>query len=129
MAWIDDRIWCHPKIVGLTDKAKVAYTFGLAYSSGMGTSGHLDPSIQRLLGATTKTRNELVKAGLWHLNGDGRTVVIHDWEEHNGLRDKRRAKDRERKRAYRAQQRASAGHDADSPRTRPKMSVRTDGGT
>lgn len=102
MAWIDDRIWCHPKIVGLSDKAKVAYMFGLAYCSGMSTSGRLDRATQRLMGATDKTRAELVAAGLWDLNGDGVTVHIHDWDEHNGRRDERRAKDRERKRRWRA---------------------------
>jgi hypothetical protein len=113
MAWIDDRIWCHPKIVGLSDKAKVAYTFGLAYSSGMSTAGKLDRSIQRMLGATSRTRAELVDAGLWVPNGAEGTVTIHDWEEHNGLRDRRREKDRKRKREARARARASAGQGVD----------------
>ena len=101
MAWIDDRIWCHPKIVGLSDKAKVAYVFGLAYSSGMATAGRLDAATQKRVGANPRTRGELVGAGLWDVNGDGTTIVIHDWEEHNSKRDERRAKDRERKRKWR----------------------------
>lgn len=117
MAWIDDRIWCHPKIIGLSANAKAAYVFGLAYSSGMSTAGRLEPAMQRAIGANAKTTGELVQAGLWETNGDGGTVHIHDWNEHNGLRDLRRTKDRERKREYRANQRASAGQSADKART------------
>lgn len=102
MAWIDDRIWCHPKIIGLSDRAKAAYVFGLAYSSGMSTGGRLEPAMQKAVGANSRTRSELVAAGLWDENGDGASVHIHDWKEHNEKRDERRRRDRERKRAMRA---------------------------
>lgn len=101
MAWIDDRLWCHPKIVGLTDRAYRAYVSGLAYSSGMATGGKLDPATQKLLGANARTRDELVHASLWEINGDGVTVLIHDWNEHNGKRDERREKERARKKEAR----------------------------
>jgi len=106
VAWIDDRIWCHPKFNKLTAQAFAAYIRSVAYSSGMGTQGHLDASTQWLVGGTTKVRTELVDAGLWDVNGDGRSVVIHDWDEHNGARDAKRVKDRERMRAYRARNRS-----------------------
>lgn len=109
MAWLDDRIWCHPKTASLTPLAFSAYVKGLAYSSGMGTKGKLDLAQQKLIGAGSKQRHQLVTAGLWDINGDGKTVFIHDWDEHNGKRDERRAKDRQRKR----DQRQSAGQDAD----------------
>lgn len=108
MAWIDDRIWCHPKFNGLTPQAFATYVRAVAYSSGMGTAGHLDLPTQKLMGGTRKVRVELVDAGLWDINGDGETVVIHDWDEHNGARDERRAKARERMRRYRASQRTQA---------------------
>jgi len=109
MAWIDDRLWCHPKIVPLTVPARWVYVAAIAYSSGMSTGGRIDAATQRLLGARAPIRAELLQAGLWDLNGDGTTVHIHDWDEHNSKRDERRKKDRERKRAMRA----SAGQGAD----------------
>lgn len=102
MAWIDDRIWCHPKFNRLTASAFATYVRAVAYSSGMDTRGQLDPATQKLVGGTTRVRQELVNAGLWDVNGDGRTVVIHDWDEHNAKRDERRRKDRQRKREMRA---------------------------
>lgn len=101
MAWIDDRIWCHPKILPISDKAFRVYVHSVAYSAGMDLSGKLDPSHQKVVGATRRIRGELVAARLWDENGDGATVVIHDWDEHNGKRDERRRKDRERKRELR----------------------------
>jgi hypothetical protein len=101
MAWIDDRIWCHPKFTGLSPAGFATYVKSVAYASGMGTKGHLDPSQQKLVGGRPIVRAELIAAGLWDINGDGQTVVIHDWDEHNGKRDERRRKDRERKRELR----------------------------
>jgi hypothetical protein len=109
MAWIDDRIWCHPKFANLNAGAFALYIKGLAYSSGMNTGGRLDAGNQKLIGATKAARDQLIAARLWDVNGDGVTIDIHDWQEHNAKRDERRRKDRERKRAMRA----SAGHGAD----------------
>lgn len=124
MAWIDDRIWCHPKIVSLSPQAFRAYVNGIAYSSGMGTRGHLDESQQRLVGARKPIRNELISAQLWNENGDA-GVYINSWEEHNGKRDARRAADRIRKREMR---KASAGQGADSPQDAPQDTLRTSRG-
>ncbi len=96
MAWIDDRIWCHPKFVDLTGDAFAAYVKGVAYCSGFSTGGHLTPGQMRAIGAGPRQARELLAAGLWERNGNG--VVVHDWDEHNGKRDARRAADRERKR-------------------------------
>ena len=101
MAWIDDRIWCHPKFSDLSSHAFAAWCKGVAYSSGMSTAGHLTAGQQKLIGADSRARRELVAAGLWDVNGDGESVVIHDWNDHNGKRDARRAADRERKRRQR----------------------------
>ena len=118
MAWIDDRIWCHPKFVALSPRAFRAWVQGVAYSSGFGTRGRLSAVQLKLVGATEPVRRELIDAGLWENTADG--VVIHDWDEHNGKRDERRAKDRERKRAARA----SAGTSADK-RAEKRASRRT----
>lgn len=95
MAFLDDRSWCHPKVVGLSDRAFRVWVQSIAYSSGMLTRGHLTDAQQKLVGATPKIREELLGAGLWDLNGDG--VVIHEWEEKNGRRDDRRERERRRK--------------------------------
>lgn len=122
MAWIDDRIWCAPKLTDLTSPAFRAWVNGIAYSSGMHTRGRLTLAQQRLVGANAKTRSELIEHGLWDLNGDGLTVHIHDWDEHNEKRDARRARDRERKRLARLSQGAS-------PRTSTGTSTGTSEGT
>ena len=109
MAWIDDRLWCHPKVIGLTAGAKAAYVMGIAYSSGMSTGGLLEEAMQKAVGSNNRIRTELITAGLWDANGDGSSVHIHDWKEHNEKRDERRKRDRERKRAMRA----SAGQGVD----------------
>lgn len=97
MAWLDDRAWCHPKVVGLSAPAYRVWVNAILYSSGMELRGVLSPAHQRLVGANPKVREELVDARLWddHLDGG---VQIHDWEEHNGRRDDRKVKERERKR-------------------------------
>lgn len=110
MAWIDDRIWCHSKIVPLSDAAFRVHFNAIAYSAGMGLGGRLEAAHQKLMGSTSKVRAELVDAGLW--DEDGSAISIHDWDEHNGKRDDRRKADRERKREARAKERQSAGTSA-----------------
>jgi hypothetical protein len=101
MAWIDDRIWCHPKFTELSKSAFGVYCKGLAYSSGMTTGGLLTQGQQKILDATAKDRRELIEAGLWDEIDGSTSVRIHDWDDHNGRRDERRRKDRERKRQLR----------------------------
>lgn len=100
MAWIDDTIAAHPKWVPLTDRAFRTAVQAIAYSSGFGLRGFLEPAHQQLVGADKRVRAELVAARLWDDIGDGR-VYIHDWDVHNGKRDDRRERERERKRRAR----------------------------
>jgi len=104
MAWTDDRLWCHPKYVGLSWRAKAVLRHAFEYAGGLQTKGKLTAAQQATIGANPKVRAELVAAGWWDLNGDGSTVLIHDWDDHNGQRDRRREKDRERLREWRAKQ-------------------------
>ncbi len=100
MAWLDDRIWCHPKIVTLSDRSFRVFVSAITYSSGMGTRGVLSEAQLKLLGAREKQKKELIFCGLFlEKNGE---IFIRDWEQHNGKRDERRAADRERKRLARA---------------------------
>jgi hypothetical protein len=129
VAWIDDRIWCHPKITGLTNSSYRAYVNGIAYSSGMGTQGRLDESQMKLVGAKKRDVKELIFAQLWDENADG-SVTVHDWDEHNSKRDERRQADRERKRLERAKTKAfsttlSAGQTTDSPQDKTEAVRRT----
>src|SRR4051794_16410568 len=101
MAWIDDRIWCHPKVVNVSDAAYRAFVNGIAYPTGFSTRGRLSGGQQRIIGSTDAIKAELVEAGLWDVEGDD-GVAIHDWDEHNSKRDARREADRERKRTARA---------------------------
>lgn len=111
MAWVDDRIWCHPKFADLSPAARWLWVCGVTYSSGFATKGALSRGQQQTIGTTKKTLVELVQAGLWEPLEDG-SVQIHDWDEHNSKRDERRAKDRERKRRERTQARMSEGQSA-----------------
>lgn len=101
MAWLDERIWCHPKFADISDRAFRVYVNGVAYSAGFGCKGVLSPGQQRTIGSDAKVRIELVSARLWD-EGDEGAALIHDWEEHNGKRDERREKDRARKKASRS---------------------------
>lgn len=107
MAWLDDRIWAHPKVTDITDAAFRAWVYAIAYSSGFGTRGVLTHGQQRRIGATPKVRRQLLEFGLWEQHGDDGSIHIHDWEDHNSTRDERREKDRQRKRRERAAARAA----------------------
>lgn len=91
MAWLDDRIQTHPKIVGLSDRAHRAWINTLCYSSMYGTRGNVDVaiSVHRVPKAIVR---ELVRAGLWEEHEDG--VWVHDWGAYNEKRDEQVAKRR-----------------------------------
>ena len=120
MAWIDDRIWCHPKLRAISDKAHRVYVNAIAYSAGMGSKGVLSTPQQKLLGARDRERVELIAAGLWDALDDG-AILIHDWDEHNSKRDERRAKDSERKRVQRMSAGQSNGTSAGQSAGRPHV--------
>lgn len=109
MAYLDDRIWCHPKLVGLSCRGFRAWVNAIAYSSGFGLRGRLTPPHQHTLRLGGPVVDELVAADLWER--DGADVLIHDWDDYNGQRDdnrerveKLREQARERKRRQRARE-------------------------
>lgn len=104
MAWIDDRIWCHPKVTDVSLPARWIWVASIAYSAGMQTGGALSAGQQSLIGSTAKIRRELVAAVLWD-DVDGKSVQVHDWDNHNGKRDEQRAQARDRKRKQRDRER------------------------
>lgn len=103
MAWIDDRIWCHPKLTDISDKAFRVWVNGVAYSTGFGTRGVLSVGQQKRIGSNARIRSALIAAELWDELPDD-AVSVHDWDVHNSKRDARRAADRERKKRERAGQ-------------------------
>lgn len=105
MAWLDDRIWCHPKFTGCSKPARWSYVAGVCYSTGFQTRGFLTVGQLRTIGVVARERRELVAAGLWDELPDG-SVQVHDWDEHNSRRDERRAADRERKSRQRERDRS-----------------------
>ena len=99
VAWIDDRAWAHPKITELSDGAFRLWVSSICYASGFGTRGKLTPEQQRKIGVSRVTSEELLCHGLW-IEGNN-FITIRDWEEHNGVRDRKREQDRIRKRKQR----------------------------
>lgn len=103
MAWIDNRAWCHDKVAGISDAAFRVWVSSICYSSGFLLEGTLSAGHLRVIGSTPKIRRELEDAGLWI--DDGPRIIINDWDEHNGARDKkereRRIRDAQRKREQR----------------------------
>lgn len=116
MAWLDDRIWAHPKLARVGWKARAIYMYSLAYSSGFGLYGRLEPGHQRMIGSSPSVRENLIEVGLWNEAESG-AVEINDWNEHNAKRDdaivEKRAKDRERKRLARAKAREMSTRTSD----------------
>lgn len=110
MAWLDSRIWAHPKLINLSDRAWRIYVSAIAYSSGFLTEGRLNPVQLRTLGVTPRVKRELIEAGLWHEKG--REIVIHDWEEHNGKREQKRLNEREQARERKRRQRQREAENA-----------------
>lgn len=121
MAWLDDRIWAHPKFVSLPDKTFRVAIAGICYANGFGTQGRLTRQQQKALGATPTIRAQLIAAELWDELGEG-TIEIHDWYEHNGQREERREKqrtfDRRRKQLYRDPELRVAVRDRDGDHCR-----------
>ena len=126
MAWIDDRIWCHPKFTELTPAGSWLWVKSVAYSTGFGCQGTLTIGQQRTIGMQPKVKRELLTAGLWDELPE-QAIYIHDWHLHNSKRDARRKYDKERKRAARAAESQgaslglSAGQSADCPEERPRV--------
>lgn len=111
MAWLDDRLRDHPKIVRTSNGAFRAWALALCYCSAHGTEGRLDEAV-RALRIGPKIVEELVANALWDRDEDG--LFVHDWQEHNDKRDERtalaRARARERAKRHRDKVRSEGRH-------------------
>lgn len=96
MAWLDDRLYAHPKWLSVSLASRGVYAAGVSYASGWATGGILEKGALRAIECAPKNRRELIAVGLWDDLGSG-VVCIHDWDLHNGKRDARKAAERKRK--------------------------------
>ncbi|MDQ1246900.1 MAG: hypothetical protein QG597_1268 [Actinomycetota bacterium] len=109
MVWfqVDDSMWSHPKILGLSPTAGWLWTRAGAYCAQHLTDGVIPPTALLILGATDDAVADLVGARLWIETPDG--YRFHDWHTYQRTRqqvesDRASARDRQAKaRARKAQ--------------------------
>ncbi len=101
MPWfnIDDRMWSHPKFIGLPDPAIGLWVRAGAWAAGHLTDGFVPDEAIPLLGKRTAITT-LVQRGLWCRVDGG--YQFHDWADWNRTReqveaDREAAKERQRK--------------------------------
>jgi hypothetical protein len=121
MSWakFSDDFWCHPKVVGLSDRAFRLHVTAICWSAALETDGAVPRAMLAVLRGTPAAARELEAAGLWEQTAGG--WCIHDFLEYNPSRsdleerrERRSAANRENARR-RWQQDASGSHaDADA---------------
>lgn len=120
MAWLDSRIWCHPKLAKVSKSARWTYVAALAYSDGFGTLGHLERGQLRIIDCDHRDKKALIAAQLWDDDLHG-GIHIRGWQDHNADRDKKRELARERQRRRRAKpDDVSREQERDKPRDEPR---------
>lgn len=79
MSWakIDDKLWSHPKIVGLPPQALRLWLFALSWAAGHETDGHIPRAILPIILGNPKLAAVLVSARLWETAEGG--WQIHDF--------------------------------------------------
>ena len=121
MAWVklDDSVWSHPKLIGLTDTAHTLWVRTLCWSAEHLTDGLLPDSVRNLIGQfTDSTAKELVDAGLWEETTNGYEIVNYlKWNPSAQKVKDNRARDRLRKaKGNETQQKRSQQFQKDSER-------------
>lgn len=86
MPWfnIDDKIWSHPKFIGVPATAIHLWVWAGAWSAGHLTDGFVPDEAIPLLGRRAAI-TELVKRGLWHRVPGG--YQFHDWADWQRTRE------------------------------------------
>lgn len=135
MVWfkVDDGFWAHPKVLELGDEAVALWVRAGSYCAAQLTDGKVSMRALRMLLADHDAQVELVNAGLWDYDENGKCYWFHDWSEYQPTREQvlaERAAATERKRVSREKSRQKSqgesrrdaqGMDAVIPRspTRP----------
>lgn len=88
MTWVklDDGFFTHPKVVELSNEAKLLYIAGLSYCSANLTDGAIPNAAVPIVGAMANVTpaavaEELTAAGLWEVSGRG--FMVHDYLAYN----------------------------------------------
>lgn len=116
MAWvkIDDQLFLNPKVMSVSDRAKLLYLSALCLSSAQETDGILSAQMVKsaagIVHQPFKAKDELLAAGLWQFYSEDK-FEIHDYLKYNPssvqLRQQRQQA-RERKDKWRSEQRRNA---------------------
>lgn len=116
MVWfqVDDGMWSHPKMLGLSAEAGWLWVRAGAYCAQHLTDGVIPPAALRILGAEQSHVDELVAAGLWLDEPGG--YRFHDWHIYQRTREKVEA-DRAAARDRQAKVRAKKAESVTSPVT------------
>lgn len=99
---VDDKFWCHPKVIGLSSDALALWLKAGCWSAQQLTDGFIPANAIASLGSV-EAAHELVSAGLWEEIGDD-GFGFHDWEKFQPTREQA-----ESHRAQVAQKRSEAG--------------------
>lgn len=110
MPWfkVDDALYGHPKWLRTPPAARALWVTAGSWSAAQLTDGHVPAHVLPMLGGTTRAAGELVKAGLWTVDGDG--WRFHAWLEFQPSSEQvqaERAQARERQRKAREKAKAS----------------------
>lgn len=115
MTWfkVDDSFHSHPKVLGLSDGAVALWLKAGTWAAQHLTDGRVPSTVLRALGYRDRHADELVRAGLWRVAGDGWT--FHDWSGYQPSKAQVQAS-REARNAKQARWRAKARRDRDTGR-------------
>lgn len=111
MAWfkVDDRLWSHPKWLGLPIEAKALWVSAGSYCAMHETDGEISRQTLAIVlpnSRHTRAANALVEAGLWEQENDG--YRFHEWAEYQPTKaqlDAERQATKERVKQWRNSQR------------------------
>lgn len=82
---VDDKFWCHPKVIGLSSDALALWLKAGCWSAQQLTDGFVPKNAIPSLG-TAEAAADLVASGLWEeISDDG--FGFHDWEKFQPTRD------------------------------------------
>lgn len=125
MTWakFDDRFWCHPKVVALSDRAFRLYVTSVCWAASQETDGEVPRAMLPVFRGTPAAAAELVRAGLWEAAEGG--WRIHDFLDYHPSRAELDAERARRSSvaaaAAKARWQAPADEGGDAPRTSARM--------
>lgn len=105
---VDDKLWGHPKWLGLSPRARALWVTAGSWCGGQETDGRVPSHVLGALGGRRRDAMELVERGLWEADGDD--FAFHDWTTFQPSREEQDAKrEQARERMRRAREGRGAG--------------------